>query len=111
MRFRFWFHTCKVAPILLLFGAGFFQPRGSVLNTIGIIGLAIFALIGLIGAVLGVIAIFGKLRMKCPFCGQNGNVGGDASQGLVLWCEQCGVVRGHGFLRLSLVCEENEEED
>jgi hypothetical protein len=70
-----------------------------------VVRVAVYAFIALClaGGGLALLALFGGLRMRCPFCGRPGAVGGDKARGLWLSCPECGLVRGEGPLGLRFV--------
>ena len=108
MPFRVWYYLAKVAgPILLgAVGFGLALPRNPVATVI--YRPALFCLIALCltGALLGGALAFGRLRMRCPFCGRYGLVGGNKEDGLWLYCDDCGCVHGAGIFGLRLVREQ-----
>ena len=62
-------------------------------------------------AAMGIFLALGKLRMKCPFCGKPGHVGGSRHEGMRMKCDECGLVHGSGFCGLRLVAEPFDESD
>ena len=110
MYFRIWHYLCRVgAPVL--FPAALLaivMQRGSVLQGIGVGAILVMFILGLVGAVMGVFLSLGKLRMRCPFCGEKGMVSGDEG-GLTLDCPECGLVYETGFLKLRLARAANEK--
>jgi hypothetical protein len=60
---------------------------------------------GLFGAVLGILMAFGWLRMRCPFCGRRSPVWGTKQAGLLLSCDDCGLVSAGGLFGMTLTRE------
>jgi hypothetical protein len=111
MPFRLWFYLVKiVAP--LLFGVLFLtwalprNPLGEVFYRVALYSLIA---LGVTGALMGLLLVLGWLRMRCPFCGRYGPVGGSKEDGLWLDCTRCGLVHGAGLFRLRLVREKITE--
>ena len=79
MSFRLWYYAARVlAPVLsgaVLFGAIF--PKSRIVQFV--VNPALYVLIALccIGGVMGIFLAFRRLRMRCPFCGRYGRVGGN----------------------------------
>jgi hypothetical protein len=117
MPFRLWYYLAKVGAPLLFAGAvlGMILRVALPDNGVGMaLSLAVFGCLGVLGIVGGVLGIFftiGRLRMRCPFCGQSGTVGGSREEGLWLDCDGCGIVRGAGLFGLRLIREEAENAD
>ncbi len=109
MPFRLWFYATKVGfPVLFICGAlSFIYFRHSILFAVSIGGMI---LLGLVGAVMGIMMVFGKLLMRCPFCGRPGPVGGTKSEGMWMDCDACGHIHGGGLLRLRIVRDEPDQE-
>jgi hypothetical protein len=103
MSFRVWHYLGRIGvPVLLVMSMmAIMAPSGSVLWGIGAGAFVVLLALGLVGGVMGVFLGRGKLRMRCPFCGDKGTVGG-APGGLALDCPACGLVYETGFLKLRL---------
>jgi hypothetical protein len=67
--------------------------------------IAFFVLIalGFVGAIMGVIFVFGRLQIQCPFCKFKGVPNVNKNSEISLICTACGLIRGGGFLKLKLV--------
>jgi hypothetical protein len=59
---------------------------------------------------MGLFLTFGRLRMRCPFCGGSGTLGGSREEGMWLECDHCGTVRGVGRFALGLTRQETQKE-
>jgi hypothetical protein len=105
MPFKLWCVWIKVvfAMLLVVIVFGFvFSPR-PVLAAMVVVAICCVVLLGLTGAVMGIFAAFGRLRMRCPFCGRYGPVGGSKGRGMWMECPSCGLVRTTGPFRLRIV--------
>lgn len=113
MPFRLWYYLAKVGgPVLIgVLFATFFAPGGSWLGTVHTIAMWLLIPLCLCGACLGILAVFGRLRMRCPFCGQSGEVGASQQDGMWMECDSCGTVHGTGLFRLKIVKTGIEEEE
>ena len=112
MPFRLWFYLAKVGGFFLfaIIFATFFAPSDSLLGRARFVAMCILVPLCLIGAFMGILMVFGRLRMLCPFCGKSGRVGGSKRDGMWMECESCGFIHGSGPLRLKIVREENEDD-
>lgn len=105
MPFRLWYYLVQVVFPLLFVTVflGMALPDSVVTGAVyrpALIGLIV---LGVVGGLLGIALAAGRLRMRCPFCGRYGAVGGSKSAGLWLDCNGCGLVHGAGPLRMWLV--------
>jgi predicted RNA-binding Zn-ribbon protein involved in translation (DUF1610 family) len=109
MPFRLWFYLTKVGGFVLfaIILATFFAPSDSWLERARFVAMSILVPLCLIGAFMGILMVFGRLRMLCPFCGKRGRVGGNKHDGMWMECDSCGFIHGSGPLRLKIVREEN----
>ena len=107
MPFRLWHYACKLLT-LPLFG-GFFLGMLIIRTTAGaaifVASLAILLTLGLVGAAMGVLMAMGRLRMRCPFCGQPGPVWGRKSEGICMDCPTCGLIWTGGRFGLRIFRE------
>jgi hypothetical protein len=106
--FRLWFYLAKVGGTILL-AAIFFTftaPKDSVRGHVHDVAVCLLIPLCLTGAFLGMLFAFGKLRMRCPFCGKSGKVGGSKGKGMWMVCESCGFIHSAGLLGLKIVKDE-----
>jgi len=106
MFFRIWYYLCfAVAPILflVLLVGWLFADASPILAVAASIALVVMVILGLTGAILAILLLFCGLRLRCPFCGEPGEVCGSKEDGLGFLCDRCGLVQGTGFLKLRLV--------
>lgn len=112
MPFRVWYFLGNVAgPILL--GAvilGMVLPSNPVTTVIYRPALVCLIVLCLAGAFLGILMAFGRLRMRCPFCGRHGFVRGSQEDGVWLQCDHCGCVHGTGLFGLRLIREPSDDD-
>lgn len=113
MPFKLWLYLAKVGSFVLfaILFATFIAPADSILGRMRFIATCILILLGLIGAFMGVLMVVGKLKMRCPFCGKSGTVGGNKEDGMWMECESCGYIHGSGPLGLNIVREEIVDDD
>jgi hypothetical protein len=110
MPFRLWFYLTKLGGILfVIIFVTFFAPNESLLGRARFVAMCILVPLCLIGAVMGILMAIGRLRMRCPFCGKTGQVGGSKRDGLWMECESCDFVHGSGPLRLKIVREKIDD--
>src|SRR5262245_60361959 len=113
MPFRAWYYYCKLGvPVLfgtlaLLFVLASLQLdlpdiMSAVLAMIFLVALWTLIGSGLLGGVMGLLLVFGVLRMTCPFCGAWSQVRGNSRDGMWLLCKRCGFVHGSGIWGLKL---------
>ncbi len=57
---------------------------------------------------MGALMVFGKLRMRCPFCGQSGMAWGNKAEGMRMDCPSCGDIRCVGLFGLRYERENGE---
>jgi len=107
MRFAFWYYIAKFGTVLFVLAVvGALFGRDGVLDeTVLGAALGVIVVLCATGTVMGVLLALGKLKMKCPFCGKPGPVGGSRSEGMWMECDECGLVHGSGFLGLRLVAD------
>ena len=107
MPFQLWFYLTKIGgnTLFAIVFVTFFAEPGSVWGVVHWIAICALGLICLIGAALGILLTFDKLRMRCPFCGKSGRAGGNKREGLLMWCESCGLIHGSGPLGLKIVSD------
>jgi hypothetical protein len=112
MPFRLWLYLSKIGgPILFaVITATFFAPGDSLLGLVRFVANCMLVLLCLIGAMMGILFALGRLRMRCPFCGKSGEVGGSKQDGMWMECESCGFVHGSGPLRLKIVREDIDDD-
>ena len=107
MPFRFWHYACKLLG-LPLFGGSFLGAIfiGTTAGAaIFVASLALLLPLCLVGAVMGGLMALGRLRMRCPFCGQPGPAWGSRSQGMRMHCPTCGLIWTGGRFGLRLFRE------
>ncbi len=88
-------------------------PNSSHLNWLAL-AMIVWAIgVGILGAVLGLLLMFGRLKLGCPQCNARSDVSGGNNKGMHLSCPKCGElevqigsIRGLKILRL-----QHEEED
>lgn len=103
MFFRIWYYLCfAVVPALFLVPLLAWLLGMSPALAAAVV-LTVMVALGITGAVLAILLLFFGLRLRCPFCGQPGEVCGSSGEGLGFLCERCGLVQGSGFLKLRLV--------
>lgn len=112
MPFRLWFYLAKVGGgvLFVVVALSFFLPSDGMFDRIRFATLCLLIPLCLVGAYLGILMSFGRLRMKCPFCGKSGSVGGSKARGLWMECDSCGFIHGSGPLRLRIVREKIKDD-
>jgi hypothetical protein len=112
MPFRLWYYSVRVlAPILFFAVAlGLVLPRPWIVRFVFNPALYAIIALGSAGGIMGLLMVFGRLRMLCPFCGRYGVVFGTNTRGLWLECNDCGVIHGTGFLKLRLARRQDYQE-
>ncbi|MBI1371025.1 MAG: hypothetical protein GC162_20515 [Planctomycetes bacterium] len=111
MPFKLWLYLCKLAGIplfvcfiaLILLGSDWSAVATRVL-------FCVLLALGATGACMGVLMVFGRLKMRCPFCGQRGEAWGSKSEGIRMECPTCGLIWTGGALGLQIF-RENTPED
>jgi uncharacterized MnhB-related membrane protein len=112
MPFRLWFYATKIfIPLMLLSFLPVIFFRNHLASAVQATATGLVVVLGITGAVMGVLMVMGRLRMRCPFCGQSGAAGGNSRMGIFMICERCGLVRGGGPLNLRIVREDLPEDD
>ncbi|HEX8910786.1 MAG TPA: hypothetical protein VF796_00405 [Humisphaera sp.] len=102
MPYRLWHVIGKLGvPLLLAMTAGgaalfHFHP-GEGTAWLFVAPLALLVAVGGLGAYFGLLLTLGRLRMRCPFCGLYGPVGGNKRDGAYMNCMRCGYVHTAGF--------------
>jgi hypothetical protein len=111
--FRTWFTLTKIIWPLMIVGIlchalGLAYPDfggAVVLTGFFAASVMLFTALGILGAVMCILMFLGEVRMRCPFCGAFGTVGGDKENGVWMTCHTCGYIHGSGRLGWSLVTE------
>jgi hypothetical protein len=67
------------------------------------VAFLVMVALGITGAVLAIFLLCCGLRLRCPFCGEPGEVCGSSDEGFGFLRDRCGLVQGAGFLKLRLV--------
>jgi hypothetical protein len=105
MPYRLWHYACKLAiPLLACVFLGM-MVRGRVADIIGVVALVTIIGLGFTGAVMGILMVLGKLRMRCPFCGQMGPAWGSKEEGIRMECRTCGEIWSGGTLGMAIFRE------
>ncbi|MBN2711120.1 MAG: hypothetical protein JXR97_01605 [Planctomycetes bacterium] len=111
MRFSFWFYLCKSVTVLFIvfFCLLIFLAEGFWKNLLIDIALSIILTVCFIGMVMAFVMLFRPLKMKCPFCNEYGEVGGDKAEGIYMICDNCGKIKGTGFFKTKLSCTNEDD--
>mgnify|MGYP003108867756 CR=1 FL=1 len=112
MKFSIWHYCIRFSPVLII-GAVisiFKVEKGKVLEVYGEVSFILLVALCIVGGFMGLLMAFGKLKMKCPFCGSYGRVNGSKNDGMWMECPQCGIVHGTGLLKLKLTAEGIEDD-
>lgn len=99
-------------PLFVLAGVGMFAEgcSGAIAFASYVALLLILALCA-IGVVMSFFFASGRLKMKCPFCGEYGAFGGSKHEGMFLLCDHCGIIRGSGPFGFKLKATPVDPED
>jgi hypothetical protein len=112
MPYRLWHYACKLGGLLFacvfvgMLGAHF---HNDVALAVGGVALAIVVILCTIGAFMGLLMVWGKLQMRCPFCGRSGPAWGSKSEGMRMRCPECGLIWSGGKFGLELFRERSPE--
>ncbi len=112
MPFGFWYYAANVGGRIafIAFAAALIFSKDGATSGLGLIALCYLIPLALAGTIMGILLCFDKLRMRCPFCGKSGPVGGSKADGMWMECETCGWIHGVGPLKLKLVKEKRNDE-
>lgn len=102
--FRFWFYLSKLtfpAIFAIFILDRFVLPQDLHVYTNAVF-LGLMVLFAVATVPMGILMALGKLKLRCPFCGQGGPVYGNKEEGCCLDCENCGTIRSTGPLGLRL---------
>jgi len=99
MPYKLWHYLVKiVVPILgITYGITFFLPENDLLRSINRVAFYLVAGIAAIGAFMGILLVFGPLKMRCPFCKESGPIGGSEEEGMWMECPSCGWIHTRGM--------------
>lgn len=111
MRFTFWYYSGKCGSILSASAlvALLLSYVNPFFDTVFWAAIGAFAVLVLPTAAVRVLLARGRLKMKCPFCGDPGRLGDGKGKGTsTMECDRCGLVHGSGFWGLRLVAEPSD---
>jgi hypothetical protein len=105
MPYRLWHILGKLFVPVLFAGimAGILLNRHPGAELACFVASVLLGIMGLTGGVMGVLMLIGRLRMRCPFCGESGPAGGNKRDGIWMTCERCGYIHTAGPAGLRIV--------
>jgi len=97
VRIMFWLYACKLGLLCLVLAGVFTIFKDETWGAIAFAAaFGIILTLAVTGGLMGVLMLFGRLRMRCPDCGEPGPVGCDRK---TIWidCRRCGRLAANVF--------------